>query len=60
MCKLFGFVRKIFLQPIGARSAVMEMRQVFGPDATFSIMVPVDWLDESQTEKLVISAPRGV
>ncbi|GEM_PF-2206288 len=57
----FGFICNIFLRQSGARptGVVMEMREVFGPDATFSIMAPVDWVDQSQAERLVINAPEG-
>ena len=59
MSNPFEFIRQIFSRLAGVSSteAAVEMRQVFGPDAAFSIMVPMHWLDRSQTDRLAINAP---
>lgn len=39
-----------------SRVKVIEMREVFGPERTFSVMVPAHWLNKSDEEYFHISA----
>lgn len=39
-----------------SRVKVIEMREVFGPERTFSVMVPTHWLNKSEEEYFHLSA----
>ncbi len=58
MSHIFDFIRQAFIRLAGSPSTerVVEMRQVFGPDAAFSIIVPLHWLDCSKADRLAVTA----